>query len=278
MESSSSLEISTIIAKNHVTNDTFSNIIIDLSPLSLSTKKTARAVKELFPEWIETGKSSNNHMIILKLSPTHSRIHKYALDAGFHFHHADTKETVMTLCLREHLEQQCNYPSYKTVSIGVTGVVFNKNLEKFIAIKEKTGPYRDWKAPTGGVDTGEEPVNAVVRELYEETGVQVNAEDAVLVGQGWTPNFRGTAPDINQVFAFQIDENQCILKKQEEEIENVKWLPVEDFENLHLTLSHNKPFIIKTAVKVAKNAMQNQTGWHVQNSAWGSGKDIHFYS
>lgn len=217
-------------------------------------------------------------LIVLKLAPTHSRIHKYALDAGFCHHHADSIETVMILCLRGHLAKQCTYPAYKTVSIGVTGVVFNQTLDKFIAIKEKFGPYRDWKAPTGGVDTGEEPVDAVVRELFEETGVQVKAEDAVLVGEGWSPNFRGTSPDINQVFAFHIDETECTLKAQEEEIEHVKWLPVEDFENMPVKLSHNKPFIIKAVVKAAQRAMQNQTGWHAHQSAWASGKDTHFYS
>jgi 8-oxo-dGTP pyrophosphatase MutT (NUDIX family) len=275
---SSALELSTMITQHYITNDNFNNTHIDLSPLTLSTKKAARIIRELFPEWIKTGKSINKHMIILVLASTHSRVHKYALDTGFRPHHADRTKTVMVFCLHGHHWDQCNYPAYKTVSIGVTGVVFNKTLEKFIAIKEKFGPYKDWKAPTGSIDIGEEPVNAVVRELFEETGVQVKAEDAILVGMGWTPNFRGIVPDINQVFAFSIEETQCNLKRQEEEIEHVKWLSVGDFANLPVTLGHNKPFIIKMVVDVAKRAMQNQTGWHVNKSAWASGKDIFFYS
>ncbi len=278
LESLSSFEIMAFIAKNHIIHDTFSNTHIDLSHLSLSKKKIAGVIKEIIPEWIETGKSSNKHMITLKLSPMHSRIHKYALDAGFLPHHADSTETFMVLCLHRHLGKLCNYPAYKTVSIGVTGVVFNQTLEKFLAIKEKFGPYKDWKAPTGGVDAGEEPVNAVVRELLEETGVHVKVEDAIFVGEAWTPNFRGSAPDINQIFAFSIEESQCSLKKQEEEIEHVKWLSVEDFAQLPVILCHNKPFIIKMVVDVAKRSMQNQTGWHINKSAWASGKDIQFYS
>lgn len=278
LELFSSIEISAFIAKNHTTHDTFSNTHIDLSPLSLNMKKIARVIKELIPVWIEIGESMHKHMITLKLSPTQSRIHKYALDAGFIPHHADSKEMVMVFCLHKHLEKQCNYPAYKTVSIGVTGVVFNQTLEKFLAIKEKFSPYKDWKAPTGSVDTGEEPVNAVVRELFEETGVHVKAEDAILVGEGWTPNFRGSAPDINQVFAFCIEESQCNLKKQEEEIKDLKWLSVDDFAILPVSLSHDKPFIIKMVVDVAKRSMQNQTGWHMHKSAWVSGKEIQFYS
>jgi ADP-ribose pyrophosphatase YjhB (NUDIX family) len=267
----------TLIAKNHITHDTFGNTHIDLSRLALSLKKIAQVIKEMIPAWIETGKTSNKHMITLKLSPMHSRIHKYALDAGFLPHHADSTETVMVLCLHSHNVKQCNYPAYKTVSIGVTGVVFNQTLDKFLAIKEKFGPYKDWKAPTGSVDTGEEPVNAVVRELLEETGVHVKAEDAVFVGEGWTPNFRGSAPDINQVFAFQIDETRDTLIAQEDEIEHVKWLSVTDFANLPVTLNHDKPFVIKTVVEAAHRSLINQTGWHVNKSAWASGKDIRFY-
>lgn len=277
LESLSSLEITAFIDKNHITHDSFANTHIDLSRLSLSMKKIARAIKEIIPEWIETGKSSNKHVITLKLSPMHSRLHKYALDAGFLPHHADSTETAMVLCLHRHVGKLCNYPAYKTVSIGVTGVVFNQTLEKFLAIKEKFGPYKDWKAPTGSVDAGEEPVDAVVRELLEETGVHVNAADAVFVGEGWTPNFRGSAPDINQVFAFRIDETRHTPIAQEDEIEHVKWISLNDFANPSISLNHDKPFVIKTVVEAAHRALENQTGWHVNKSSWASGKDIRFY-
>lgn len=278
LDSMSSSEIADFIGKNHIIHDTFTNTHIDLTTLPVNIKKTAKAIKEIMLDWIATGMSSNKHMITLKLLPMHSRIHKYALDFGFLPHHADSSETLMTLCLKQHVRKECNYPAYKTVSIGVTGVVFNQNLEKFLAIKEKYGPYRGWKAPTGSVDAGEEPVNAIVRELSEETGVHVKAEDAILVGEGWTPNFRGSAPDINQVFAFQIDEGQHTLMAQEEEIEKVKWLSVKEFVTLPIPLNHDKPFVIKTVVQAALHALENQTGWHVNHSSWASGKDILFYS
>lgn len=261
-----------------ITHDTFGNTFVDLRALTLGTKKTDCAIKELLPQWIETGKSDKKHTIILTLASSHARVHKFAIEAGFRNHHADETETVMKYCLRGHVGKECNYPAYKTASIGVSGVVFNQTLAKFVAIQEKSGPYLGPKAPTGIVDTGEEPVEAVVRRIFAETGIQVKGEEAVLVGEGWTPNFRGPAPDINQVFAFRIDEAECTLEKKDEEIQGVRWVPVEDFLNQPITLSHNKPFVIKKIVEVAQKAMRDGTGWKVGNYAWGSGKDIRFFS
>lgn len=272
------IEVSALINQNYTTNDKYDNTHIDLSPLSLSMKKTARVIRDLILEWVSRAQCNKKHMLTLKLSPTHARIHKYALDAGFRPHHADQKETVMALCLNNHPINKCNYPAYKTISVGVTAVVFNKTAEEFVAIKENSGPYRDWKAPTGGVDTGEEPVNAAVRELLEETGIKVQAKDAIFVGEGWTSNFRGNAPDLNQVFAFCVDETTQTLIPQPEEIEEVKWLSVKDFVILPVNLNHDKPFVAKDMVIAAQQALKNQTGWHAHNTAWATGKELKFYT
>ena len=48
-------------------------------------------------------------------------------------------------------------------------------------------PSDAWQMPQGGIDDGEEPIDAALRELYEETGVP--ADKARIVGQSanWIP-------------------------------------------------------------------------------------------
>jgi putative (di)nucleoside polyphosphate hydrolase len=61
--------------------------------------------------------------------------------------------------------------------IGVGVVLFNSQGRIWLGQRiehsdqPEKGPYR-WQLPQGGVDQGEEPVNAAIRELYEETGVR----------------------------------------------------------------------------------------------------------
>jgi len=70
-----------------------------------------------------------------------------------------------------------------------------------------------WQMPQGGIDPGEEPYDAAVRELYEETGVRsvaLLAEapewyaydlPAVVAGRAWRGRYRG---QMQRWFAFRL--------------------------------------------------------------------------
>lgn len=69
--------------------------------------------------------------------------------------------------------------------------------------EEPEGPGTWWQMPQGGIDDGEDPRNAVFRELYEETSIRsvtLFAESRdwfvydlppELVGQAWKGRYRG---------------------------------------------------------------------------------------
>jgi putative (di)nucleoside polyphosphate hydrolase len=60
--------------------------------------------------------------------------------------------------------------------VGVT--LFNRDGKVFIARRrpDKGPEYRDptyeWQMPQGGIDAGEDPYNAALRELFEETNIR----------------------------------------------------------------------------------------------------------
>ena len=54
---------------------------------------------------------------------------------------------------------------------GVGIIVLNNYNEVFVS-KRKDNPIDKWQMPQGGVDEGESPINAMKRELFEETGIK----------------------------------------------------------------------------------------------------------
>ena len=54
---------------------------------------------------------------------------------------------------------------------SVNGIIFSEDKKKILFIKRRDVPV--WVLPGGGIDQGETPEQAVLRELQEETGYQV---------------------------------------------------------------------------------------------------------
>lgn len=57
---------------------------------------------------------------------------------------------------------------------SVNGVIFDPSLEKILLIKRRDVPV--WVLPGGGIDEGESPEKAVLREVQEETGYTVKIQ------------------------------------------------------------------------------------------------------
>ncbi len=62
------------------------------------------------------------------------------------------------------------------------------NADGQIFVGQRNDSYKDaWQMPQGGVDKGEDPRDAALRELWEETGVTSDLVEVVAATDGWLP-------------------------------------------------------------------------------------------
>ena len=147
-----------------------------------------------------------------------------AAEAGFAYHHADESYVMMT----NQLEQASFIPPYATHYIGAGAVVISEQRELLVVseryrFRGTRGP--GYKLPGGALHPGEHLAEGVVREVLEETGVQTKFE-ALACFRHWH-GYRYGKSDI--YFVCRLSPLSYDITKQEEEIAECLWFPVDDF-------------------------------------------------
>src|SRR5947208_3333796 len=108
----------------------------------------------------------------------------------------------------------------------VGAMLLSRAGQVFVGRRSGTGaePTFEWQMPQGGIDEGEEPYAAAVRELYEETNVKsisLLAEapewfsydlPPEMVGRGWTRRFRGQTQKWS-AFRFEGDDGEIDIAR-----------------------------------------------------------------
>ncbi|MGE7994377.1 NUDIX hydrolase [Pseudomonas sp. NPDC089554] len=79
--------------------------------------------------------------------------------------------------------------------------------------------------PGGKIDAGETPAAALVRELHEELGLQVDAQQAVYLGQFSAPAANEPGFEV-QCELFRVDSSDAVAPAAE--IEEVLWLAADE--------------------------------------------------
>jgi putative (di)nucleoside polyphosphate hydrolase len=116
-----------------------------------------------------------------------------------------------------------------------------------IADSEHAGTSKLWQMPQGGIDPGEDPYPAALRELYEETGMKTvsllaEAPDwinydlpADLIGIGLKGRYRGQTQKWF-AFRFEGDESEIAINPppggHEAEFDAWDWKPMAELPNL----------------------------------------------
>ena len=122
--------------------------------------------------------------------------------------------------------------------------------DKILLIKRNTRPFKDfWALPGGRMDPGEKIEQTIVREVKEETGL-----DVAIVGVVGEYVEKGVREDIEYEYyptCFVVKPVGGELKKQESEIQEIKTFSI-DALPLPLAFEHEK--MIKDWVNTIKKA------------------------
>ena len=144
--------------------------------------------------------------------------------------------------------------------LGVGIIVLNKENKVFVG-KRKDNPINKWQMPQGGVDRGENLINAMKRELKEETSIrsieilkelegwtEYELPD-YLLGKIWRGKYRGQKQKWFIVRVLGRDE-EINLKTTHPEFIEWQWL---DIENLPSVIVHFKKKVYEKLLPVIKS-------------------------
>jgi 8-oxo-dGTP pyrophosphatase MutT (NUDIX family) len=212
--------------------DQFGGMIVEGDALPVDAAEFSAMLAHSLATWRADGKK----LVWLTVPLDRAALVPVAAQAGFVFHHADEHELVM-VC---RLVESAFVPLHATHYIGVGGVVINERRELLVVCerhRRTSQPY--YKLPGGALLPGEHLVDAVLREVLEETGVRARFE-ALVCFRHWH-GYRYGKSDI--YFVCRLAPLSQDVTMQTEEIEECFWMPVEDYFASDLVSTFNKRIV-----------------------------------
>ena len=144
--------------------------------------------------------------------------------------------------------------------IGVGAIVLN-NKNKIFVGKRADNPVNKWQMPQGGVNKGENLINAMKRELMEETSIQnIKVLKKIdrwfkyelpkdLLGIIWKGKFRGQKQKWF-IVRFIGNESEINLKTKHPEFIEWKWIEIDELTNV--IVDFKKDVYKKLAIEIKK--------------------------
>jgi 8-oxo-dGTP diphosphatase len=106
----------------------------------------------------------------------------------------------------------------------IAGVIIKQN-DKYLLVQEGQGAAKNlWIFPAGGIDKGEKPEEAAVREAKEEAGIQVKIIRPI-------GTFNGFGPEETEFIIFEA-EIVSGSPRPGKEISDVRWFSFEELKNM----------------------------------------------
>jgi ADP-ribose pyrophosphatase YjhB (NUDIX family) len=132
-----------------------------------------------------------------------------------------------------------------TQTFGVVGAIIEKD-GKFLLVKEKKESAKDkWNHPAGWIDLEEDTIDAVKREVKEETGFDFEPKNILGVYVLVKQELKDLHHAIKIIFTGSINGEQG--KYMLDEISETRWFSPEEIEAMNLNTLRDKD--IKTMIK-----------------------------
>ena len=143
---------------------------------------------------------------------------------------------------------------------GVGIVVLNSQNKVFVG-KRRDNPFDKWQMPQGGVDKNELLIDAMKRELEEETSIKnikvIKEFDywleyelpKNLIGKIWKGKFRGQKQKWF-IVRFKGNENEINLKTKHPEFIEWKWIDLDELP--HVIVDFKRELYKKILIEIKK--------------------------
>ena len=196
-----------------IIEDRYQGVTIDNTALPESVSEFQQALNKLLNEL------TNKKLLWIKLPPSQGKFIPTLTELDFQFHHC-IKNHVM---LVKKLISDPIVPNAMNFNVGV-GAVVQDNKGRLLVIKDRFSI--GYKLPGGHIDPHETIENALIREVYEETGVKVSFESIInighfLIGQFGEQNIYMVCTAKHITTEINIHDSS--------EIVDAKWIDVSEF-------------------------------------------------
>ena len=202
-------------------------------------------------ETVKKAHTLGAQLIWLHLKPQRAELTALCVQAGFIYHHADSAG----LQLVYRLIPNAYVPEYATHTVGAGGVLLDDE-RRILVVQERRPRRRHYKLPGGAVDPGEHLVDAVVREVYEETGIR--GEFLSLNCFRHWHGYRYGKSDIYFVCRLKPLSSQITL--DEKEISEARWMPLDEYLNHKDTHPFNRR-IVQTTLNTSGMTRESLPGY-----------------
>ncbi len=137
------------------------------------------------------------------------------------------------------------------VRLGCSAIILNETKTKILLTERADN--KQWCLPSGGVDSGETVEEACIREVYEETGLNVRVTR--LVGVYSDPNCMVEYPDGNKAHVIAISFEAEIVGGElglSDETTDFGYFTLKELEKLDMLLNHKERIVdaLKNSTKV----------------------------
>ena len=206
--------------------DKYDGVIVDSTSIPLNENQFKKEMEQL----IST--STHKKLIWIKLAIEKSNLVPILTHLDFEFHHCDEKN----LMLVKKVTDTSIVPTTKNYIVAVGAVVFHQG--KLLVIKDRfsTG----YKLPGGHIDKNESIKDALVREVYEETGVHVHFQSIMNLGHFKNGQF---GESNLYIVCTAIALSSSININDADEIAEATWISPQDFLNDADVNNYNKSVV-----------------------------------